>query len=216
MDCHGVPTRLVGWMNGPALPILCCWGAVPFWRQIPSGASQGKSGKNFRKHEDLVLEEVPCCQHQGRVSQGGGTWAQTKQKCPSVSDPRRGRSDCFCIAEDNSPACQPQGYPVWSQAGQHTQTTALCTQPANGPPGTCFSLRAHLGMPEPTLWHALISWQSSSLSNRRCFPVLLTPNDTLFYKCRLPLIAPWQGERQTPPFLSKDCHLINRQVSLRI
>lgn len=65
-------------------------------------------------------------------------------------------------------------------------------------------------------WHALIIWQSSSWYNRRCFPVLLTPNVILIYQRWLSLIAPWQRKRQTPPSPSKDCHLINRQVSLRI
>lgn len=131
------------------------------------------------------------------------------------SKERQIRSLLHCWGQ--TPAHQPQGYScVIPGRPAHTNRISLHTQPANGPPGTHFSLRAHLGMPEPTLWHALISWQSSSLFNRKCFPILLTPNDTLFYKCRLPLIAPWQKERQTPPFPSKDCHLINRQVSLRI
>lgn len=125
MDCRGVPTRVVSWMNSPALPILCCWAAVQFWRQILSGTSQGKSGKSFKEHEDLVLAEVLCCQHQGRVSQGAGTWAGTKQKCPSVSDPRRGRSDPFCIAGDRPQHTSLRDTPVWSQAGQRTQTTSL-------------------------------------------------------------------------------------------
>lgn len=47
----------------------------------------------------------------------------------------------------SQPACVIPSRPA------HTDPlgTALRTQPANGPPGTRFSLGAHLGMPEPTL-----------------------------------------------------------------
>lgn len=153
--CNGLPwrankTRWLDEWSCSAHPVLLRCSAI--LKANTMRASQGKSGKNFKEHEDLVLPEVPCCQHQGRVSQGTGTWAQTKQKCPSVSDPRRGRSDY--IAGDKPPACQPQGLPcviLSRPAHRNPITTALCTQPANGPPGTCFSLRAHLGMPEPTL-----------------------------------------------------------------
>lgn len=110
--CNGLPwrankTRWLDEWSCSAHPVLLRCSAI--LKANTMRASQGKSGKNFKEHEDLVLPEVPCCQHQGRVSQGTGTWAQTKQKCPSVSDPRRGRSDYFCIAGDNPPACQPQG-----------------------------------------------------------------------------------------------------------
>lgn len=94
-----------------------------------------------------MLEEVPCCQHQGRVSQGGGTWAQTKQKCPSVSDPRRGRSDCFCIAEDNSPHANLRDTPCDPKQAS-THKPQLCAH------SLLMALLGHASPSEP-IWGCL-------------------------------------------------------------
>lgn len=62
MDCHGVPTEIVGRMNGPALPVsraielqcgYCCEGKYP--QGLAAKESRGKASKSI---EDLALAKA--------------------------------------------------------------------------------------------------------------------------------------------------------------
>jgi len=166
-----------------------------------------------------VPTKVSDCQQQDRVSQSARSgWAWTKHQPHQTAT--QGKADQVASASPGiSPRQVNHGDAMCAKTSGtvHIHTDSAAHNSLLMSFLSCISpLEQAWWFPKPRLWHALISWQSYSLFNRRLFPVLLTPNDTLIYKHRLSLIAPWQNERQTPPSPSKDCQLINRQVSLRI